>query len=140
MCFRPKHDEIILQSSQSYQAVCTGYTGHAEAVEITFDPSIVTFQELLKVFWDITDPTSINKQGADVGTQYRSGIFYTNEIQKQEAYLSKSMEQQKYTKPVVTEIVMATKFWPAEQYHQKYLERHGQSAKKGNCTAIRCYG
>jgi peptide-methionine (S)-S-oxide reductase len=109
--------------SPTYQQVCTGTTGHAEAVHLTYDPKVVSYETLLETFWNKHDPTTKNRQGNDVGTQYRSVIFYHNEAQRQAALASRDAEQAKYTKPIVTEIVPATTFWPAEEYHQRYLEK-----------------
>jgi peptide methionine sulfoxide reductase msrA/msrB len=109
----------------SYQRVCAGDTGHAEVVHIKFDPSIVSYEQLLDVFWDIHDPTTLNRQGPDIGKQYRSVIFYYNEEQKAAALKSKEKLEKsgKYKKPIVTEIVAASKFFRAEEYHQKYFEK-----------------
>jgi peptide-methionine (S)-S-oxide reductase len=114
----------------TYEDVCTGKTGHAEAVEVTFDPAKITYDELLEMFWDIHDPTTLNRQGADIGTNYRSAIFYHNPEQKAAAERSKQeLEKSKlYRKKVVTEITQATEFYPAEDYHQQYLEKHGESS------------
>jgi peptide-methionine (S)-S-oxide reductase len=110
----------------SYQAVCTGKTGAAEAIQITFDPSVISYDKLLEIFWHLHDPTTLNRQGNDVGTQYRSAIFYQNDEQKQVALASKvSLEQSKaYKKPVVTEITQFTNFYPAESYHDEYYDRN----------------
>jgi peptide-methionine (S)-S-oxide reductase len=114
----------------TYEDVCTDKTGHAEVVEITYDPQKITYEELLRVFWDIHDPTTKNRQGPDVGTQYRSVIFYHTPEQKTSAELSKkNLEQsRKYSKKIVTEITQATTFYPAEEYHQHYLAKHGLAA------------
>jgi peptide-methionine (S)-S-oxide reductase len=114
----------------TYEDVCTDKTGHAEAVEITYDPQKITYEQLLKVFWDIHDPTTKNRQGPDVGTQYRSAIFYHTAEQKSVAEQSKNdLEQSgKYKKKIVTEITQATTFYPAEEYHQQYLEKHRMAA------------
>jgi peptide-methionine (S)-S-oxide reductase len=114
----------------TYKDVCTGKTGHAEAVEVTFDPSIVSYENLLDVFWKIHDPTTLNRQGPDIGTQYRSAIFYHNEKQKKKAIESRDKLQQsgKYKKDIVTEIVPASEFYEAEEYHQRFLEKNGFSA------------
>ncbi|HRW28385.1 MAG: peptide-methionine (S)-S-oxide reductase MsrA [Alphaproteobacteria bacterium] len=111
----------------SYQEVCGKTTGHAEAIEITFNPELVTYDELLEKLWEFHDPTTLNRQGPDVGTQYRSAIFYLNEDQRIKAEASKEKLEQsnKYKNPVVTEISPASKFWPAEEYHQKYLAKKG---------------
>jgi peptide-methionine (S)-S-oxide reductase len=102
----------------SYEEVCTGATGHAEAVEITFDPTKVSYQDLLAKFWSIHDYTSLNRQGPDVGSQYRSAIFYHDETQKEAALKSKPAR-------AVTEIAPAGPFYRAEEYHQRYVEKHG---------------
>ena len=108
----------------SYREVCTGTTGHAEVCEIIFDTEVISFDELLEVFWLIHDPTSLNRQGNDVGTQYRSVIFYRNEKQKEIALEYKHMlsESGDYKKPIVTEITLFSDFYKAEDYHQDYYE------------------
>lgn len=115
----------------NYKAVCTGTTGHAEAIEITFDPGIISYEGLLDIFWKIHNPTTLNRQGPDVGTQYRSAIFYHNEQQKNIALSSKQqlLDIEQYPSPIVTEITKASHFYPAEEYHQCYLEKKGL----GNC-------
>jgi len=107
----------------SYREVCTGRTGHAEVARITFDQTLISFEELLEVFWKTHDPTTLNRQGNDVGTQYRSAVFYTNESQKEAAefYKGKLDESGAFDKPIVTEIVPLTDFYPAEDYHQNYF-------------------
>jgi peptide-methionine (S)-S-oxide reductase len=111
----------------TYKEVCTDTTGHAEAVLVTFDPNEITYEELLEVFWSNHNPTTLNRQGPDVGTQYRSAIFYHSEAQKAAAEASKAaMEKSgRYSRPIVTEIVPAQTFYPAEEYHQRYLEKRG---------------
>ncbi len=111
----------------SYEDVCSGGTDHAEAVLITFDPDVVDFTSLLNTFWSIHDATTLNRQGPDVGTQYRSAVFYFNEEQKQAAETSKKEmdEAGECVDPIVTEISPARSFYPAEEYHQKYLEKRG---------------
>jgi len=111
----------------SYEDVCTDDTGHAEAVEITFDPNKVSYEKLLDVFWQSHDPTQLNRQGPDVGTQYRSTIFYHNQKQKKAAEKSLEIEQKKYKNQIVTEIKPAATFYRAEEYHQQYLEKRGLS-------------
>ncbi|MCC7575482.1 MAG: peptide-methionine (S)-S-oxide reductase MsrA [Methanomethylovorans sp.] len=111
----------------TYKDVCTGKTGHAEAVDIIFDPAVVSYAQLLEVFWKIHDPTTLNRQGPDVGTQYRSAIFYHNEEQRSLAIGSKEAVQisGKFKKPIVTEIMPASTFYRAEEYHQQYFEKGG---------------
>lgn len=111
----------------TYEQVCTGTTGHAESVEVTFDPQEVPYEELLKTFWSIHDPTAGNRQGPDVGHQYRSVIFTHTPEQKAAAEKSKAAleKSKKYSRPIVTEIVPAAKFFRAEEYHQKYYGKHG---------------
>lgn len=113
----------------TYKQVCTGNTGHAEAVEITFDPTIISYEQLLQIFFKIHDPTTPNRQGPDVGEQYRSVIFYHSDEQKKLAHeykeaLDKSKE---YKYPIVTEIAKASDFWTAEEYHQKYFRKNNIS-------------
>ncbi len=111
----------------TYKDVCTGRTGHAEAVDLLFDPAIISYTQLIEVFWSIHDPTTLNRQGPDIGTQYRSAIFYHNEEQRSAAIASKKMAQKsdKFKKPIVTEIVPASMFYRAEEYHQQYFEKGG---------------
>ncbi|MCH7922521.1 MAG: peptide-methionine (S)-S-oxide reductase MsrA [Nitrospinae bacterium] len=113
--------------SPTYEDVCTGRTGHAEVVEVEYDPSQVSYDELLAVFWDIHDPTTLNRQGPDVGTQYRSVLFF--HIAEQEAAANKSKEKiqssGRFTRDIVTEITPASQYYKAEDYHQQYLERRG---------------
>jgi peptide-methionine (S)-S-oxide reductase len=104
----------------TYEQVAGGNTGHAESLKIEFDPSIITYEDLLFIFWRTHNPTTLNQQGADVGTQYRSAIFYTNEEQKKLAEKSKSEAQELFDDPIVTEIVPASEFYPAEKYHENY--------------------
>lgn len=111
----------------TYKEVCSGLTGHAEVVQIAFDPGRVSYERLLEIFWEIHDPTSLNRQGNDVGTQYRSVIFYHNPAQRLAAERSKAAAQQRFSRPIVTEIVPLTRFWPAEGYHQDYY-RHNPNA------------
>lgn len=112
-------------SEPTYKDVCSHKTGHAEAIEIAFDPSKVTYDELLDMFWSIHDPTTLNRQGPDIGTQYRSVIFYINSEQKKKALNSKTrLEASKRNKrAIVTQIVSASDFWEAEEYHQQYVEK-----------------
>lgn len=108
----------------TYEEVCNGDTGHAEVVQITFDPTQITYQQLLDIFWDVHDPTTLNQQGDDVGTNYRSLILYENEEQRKIAEASKAAIQQKSKVPVVTEIIPLKVFYPAEDYHQSYFKKH----------------
>jgi len=119
----------------TYEQVCTGVSGHAEAIQITYDPAVISFPELLEVFWRSHDPTTKNRQGNDVGTQYRSSIFYHNERQKQlaEVYKTKIDTAKVFPAPVVTEIVPATTFYPAEGYHQNYFN---DNPRQGYCRAV----
>ncbi len=113
--------------SPTYEDVCTGRTGHAEVVEVEYDPSQVSYDELLAVFWDIHDPTTLNRQGPDVGTQYRSVLFF--HIAEQEAAANKSKEKiqssGRFTRDIVTEVTPASQYYKAEDYHQQYLEKRG---------------
>lgn len=113
----------------TYKEICGGETGHAEALEIIFDPAKITFDELLEVFWQTHDPTTLNRQGADVGTQYRSGVFYHTDEQKAltEKYKAELDKSGAFAKPIVTEITAATKFYAAEDYHQQYFELNENS-------------
>ncbi len=110
----------------TYKEICTGNTGHAEALEIVYEPAKISFDELLAVFWETHDPTTLNRQGADVGTQYRSGIFYHNQEQKEKAekYKAELNKSGAFDKPIVTEITSASLFYPAEDYHQQYFENN----------------
>ena len=114
-------------ANPSYEEVCSGNTGHAECLQIIFDPKQISFDELLEVFWESHDPTSLNRQGNDVGTQYRSAVFYHDEEQKQKAehYKAELNKSKAYDKPIVTEITAFSKFYPAEDYHQNYFNTHG---------------
>jgi len=113
----------------TYQDVCTGRTNHAEVVEVQFDPEQVSYAELLAVFWQIHDPTTLNRQGPDVGSQYRSGIFFHDSAQQETATASLQAVQDagRHNGPIVTEITPAGTFYPAEEYHQKYLAKRGLS-------------
>lgn len=112
----------------SYEQVCTGRTGHAEVVEVEYDPEKVSYDELLDVFWRAHDPTQKNRQGPDVGTQYRSAIFYHDEDQRRRAEASRERAQASRSRPVVTEITAAGTFYRAEDYHQRYFEKKGISS------------
>ena len=109
----------------SYEQVCTDRTGHAEVVEVRFDPEEVSYEQLLEVFWRLHDPTQLNRQGPDVGTQYRSAIFVNSDEQRRAAEASREQEQQNRKRPIATTIEPASSFWPAEDYHQRYLEKRG---------------
>jgi peptide-methionine (S)-S-oxide reductase len=109
----------------SYQEVCTGTTGHAEAVEVTFDPERVSYEQLVDRFWQLHDPTQVNRQGPDFGTQYRTAIFTHSPEQARIAAASKERAQARLSKPIATEITDASTFWPGEEYHQRYLEKRG---------------
>ncbi len=111
----------------TYEQVCTGDTGHAEVTQIEFDPAKISYAKLLEVFWQAHDPTTLNRQGADVGTQYRSIILYRDEQQKREAEKSRVEAQKNFKHPIVTEIVPLTHFYPAENYHQKYYDRNSRA-------------
>jgi peptide-methionine (S)-S-oxide reductase len=119
----------------TYKEVCTGTTGHAEVTQITYDPEVISFDELLEVFWKTHDPTTLNRQGNDVGTQYRSVIFYHNEEQKKlaEKYKDELNKSGAWDKPIVTEISPFTKFYPAEDYHQEYYENN---PNQGYCAFV----
>jgi peptide-methionine (S)-S-oxide reductase len=108
----------------TYEEVCTDTTGHVEVVQIIYDPLIVSYKKLLEIFWNIHDPTQLNRQGPDIGSQYRSVIFYHSEEQKKISEKSKQNQLRKYKKEIVTEITPANEFYPAEEYHQKYLEKN----------------
>ena len=113
----------------SYEAVCTGMTGHAEAVQITYDPAVLSYRELLELFFAFHDPTTLNRQGPDDGTQYRSAIFYHSPEQEAEAKTSKAHleSEHRFRRPIVTQILPAGPFYRAEEYHQQYLEKRGLS-------------
>lgn len=119
----------------TYKEVCTGLTGHAEVIQITYDTSKISFAELLKVFFTMHDPTTLNRQGNDVGTQYRSAIFYHNEQQKQlaEDIIQKLNEEHVYDSPIVTQVVPFQKFYKAEDYHQNY---YNNNSNQGYCRLV----
>jgi len=119
----------------TYSEICTGTTGHAEAIQITFDPSEVGFEDLLEVFFGTHDPTTLNRQGADVGTQYRSAIFYHSEDQMKKAqnYITLIAKEKLYDREIVTKVSPATKFYDAEDYHQNY---YNQNASQGYCQMV----
>jgi peptide-methionine (S)-S-oxide reductase len=114
-------------ANPTYKDVCTDRTGHAEAVEIDYDPATLSYDKLLEVFWENHNPTQLNRQGPDWGTQYRSAIFYTNPEQEAAAKASKEAleKSHRFSRPIVTQIVPATTFYQAEDYHQQYLEKKG---------------
>ena len=116
-------------SNPTYKQVCTDGTGHAEVVEVTFDPSKIAYPDLLGVFWANHDPTTMNRQGPDIGAQYRSAVFYHSPEQQAEAQSFKEkLERSKiYKRPIITEVTPAGEFWRAEDYHQQYLAKRGQS-------------
>ena len=132
-----------VKAQPTYEEVCTGTTGHAEMVEVVFDPSVITYRRLLEEFWTMHDPTSLNRQGGDIGTQYRSAIFYTSEVQKIQAELTRDLYQAVLTKegigPIVTEIEDATghTYWLAEGYHQRYLEKNPNGYDCHSSTGVR---
>lgn len=113
----------------TYKDVCSNMTGHAEVVQVEYDPSQVSYDELLKTFWDAHDPTTLNRQGPDIGSQYRSAIFYHTPEQKTAAIASKEKLEagRSYSRPIVTEITPTSQFYMAEDYHQQYLEKRGLS-------------
>ena len=120
-------------ANPTYEEVCSHTTGHAEAVQIEFDPARVTYEHLLDVFWQAHDPTSLNRQGADEGPQYRSAIFYLNPAQQAAAEKSKAAAQAELSRPIVTEITPLERFWPAEDYHQHYFAKH---PNQGYCALV----
>ena len=119
----------------SYEQVCSGRTGAAEAIQVTYDPAVISYETLLEIFWHLHDPTTLNRQGNDVGTQYRSGIYYQNDEQKRVALASKEALEKSgaYKNPVVTEIVPFTNFYPAESYHKDYYDRN---RSQGYCMFV----
>ncbi|MDX9859190.1 MAG: peptide-methionine (S)-S-oxide reductase MsrA [candidate division Zixibacteria bacterium] len=114
----------------TYQDVCSGTTGHAEVVQVTYDPGRVSYERLLEVFWSEHDPTQVNRQGPDIGEQYRSVVFYLNDDQRETAEMSKKAldESGRYARPIATSIEAASTFYRAEEYHQRYLEKRGLSS------------
>lgn len=114
-----------LTESPSYREVCTGRTEHAEAVRVTFDADAVSYDTLLDAFWTLHDPTQLNRQGPDVGTQYRSAVFYTDDGQRAAAEAGKTKAQARFARPIVTQILPERPFFRAEDYHQRYLEKQG---------------
>lgn len=146
-CLEPAYDQLqgIIDvvsgysggkiANPTYQQVCTGATGHAEAVRITYDPAQVSYREILEVFFSIHDPTTLNRQGADVGTQYRSAIFYHSEEQKAtaEAFIQELETDKVWNRPIVTELTSFTEFFPAEDYHQEY---YAKNPGQGYCQVV----
>lgn len=122
-------------ANPSYEAVCAGTTGHAEAIQLLFDPRTVSFHDLLLIFFSVHDPTTLNRQGHDVGTQYRSAIFYHDERQKAEASrVIRAMQEEKvWRREIVTEVLPLTQFFPAEEYHRNYYRRHPE---RGYCQLV----
>lgn len=122
-------------ANPTYKEVCTGTTGHAEACNITYDPSVISYDELLAAFFMSHDPTQLNRQGNDIGTQYRSGIYYHNETQKEKAeyYIKKLNEEKAYPNPIVTEVKPYGTFYKAEDYHQNYYNQNGE---EGYCRMV----
>lgn len=118
----------------TYEDVCTDETGHAEAIEVIFDPARVAYAQLLESFWEIHDPTTPDRQGPDVGTQYRSAVFVHSDAQRRAAEHSKEMAQRAFDRPIVTRIVPASKFYRAEEYHQRYYEKRGKAI--GGCHIL----
>jgi peptide-methionine (S)-S-oxide reductase len=117
----------------TYPEVCTGQTGHAEVIQLRFDPSVISYDKLLEIFWEAHDPTTLNRQGHDTGTQYRSIILYSDEAQKAAAEKSKAEAARHFTSPIVTQIVPLTAFYPAEEHHQNYYNLHGD---EGYCQFV----
>ena len=119
----------------TYRQVCDGNTGHAEVAQVRFDPSVISFQDVVRVFFSVPDPTTMNRQGHDIGTQYRSAIFYHNDQQKSDAeqVIKELTEEAVYDDPIVTEVMPFEKFWPAEDYHQEYF---ANNPTQPYCTAV----
>ncbi len=111
----------------TYESVCTAATGHAESVEVTFDPAELSYRQLVDKFWDLHDPTTKNRQGPDIGSQYRSAIFPLNEAQQAEAEASREAAQPRFAAPIVTEISLGKPFWLGEERHQRFLEKRGRA-------------
>jgi peptide-methionine (S)-S-oxide reductase len=120
-------------ANPTYDDICTGRTGHAEVIQIEFDPTVVTYERLVEVFFEAHDPTTLNRQGADVGTQYRSVIFFHNEVQEKAALAGKTAAQAHFDDPIVTEIGPLPKFYPAEKYHQDYFRNN---PNQGYCSFV----
>jgi peptide-methionine (S)-S-oxide reductase len=120
-------------ANPTYYDICTGLTGHAEVVQVTFDPDVVTYREILDLFFVIHDPTTLNRQGPDSGTQYRSAVYYHDEAQRQQAETALAVAQGLWPQPIVTEIEAMPEFYPAEDYHQEYFR---MNPGQGYCQAI----
>jgi peptide-methionine (S)-S-oxide reductase len=120
-------------ANPTYYDICTGLTGHAEVVQVTFDPDVVTYREILDLFFVIHDPTTLNRQGPDSGTQYRSAVYYHDEVQRQQAETALAVAQGLWPQPIVTEIEAMPEFYPAEDYHQEYFR---MNPGQGYCQAI----
>jgi peptide-methionine (S)-S-oxide reductase len=120
-------------ANPTYEAVCSGTSGHAEVIQVEFDPQVLPYSELMKIFFSMHDPTTLNRQGADRGTQYRSIIFYSSPAHKQLSETARQVAQKDWQSPIVTEIVPLSKFYPAEEYHQGYFK---QNVKKPYCSAV----
>lgn len=121
------------KENPTYKEVCSGDTGHAEVIQVEYDPKLISFEKILGTFWEAHDPTTLNRQGADTGTQYRSIILYANDSQRALAEKSKAAAQAKFAQPIVTEIVPLKKFYPAEGYHQDYYRNN---PNQGYCRAV----
>ena len=122
-------------SNPTYEQVCTGTTGHAEVVQIAFDPDLISYRDLLEIFFSVHDPTTLNRQGADVGTQYRSAIFYHSDEQQEiaESMIAELNASGRWNRPIVTEVTGLDVFYPAEDYHQRYYENHPE---RGYCQMV----
>lgn len=120
-------------TNPTYREVCTGNTGHAEVVQIEYDPSLISYEQILELFWEAHDPTTLNRQGADVGPQYRSAIFYHDDEQRKTAIASKEEAQERFKDPIVTDITELNRFYPAEDYHQDYFDLNPQA---GYCRVV----
>lgn len=122
-------------NNPTYEQVCSGQTGHAEAVEVSFDPAVISLHDLLTIFFTLHDPTTLDRQGADVGTQYRSAIFYRTPEQRETALIvmQQIADSEVWQDPILTSLEPAVKFYPAEEYHQRFFERHPE---QGYCRAI----
>jgi len=128
------------ETEPTYSQVCSGTTGHTEAVIVYYDPKQCTYENLLDVFFNRVNPTQVNGQGNDRGTQYRTGVYFHTAKQEEAAKARFQLEQGNYNKPIASELKQSVGFWPAEKYHQQYLEKGGQNASKGSTDTIRCYG